>query len=145
MSETIQTLLQENRSFPPSPDFANQANVSDPKIYAEAAADPEAFWESWAKQLDWFEPWHTVCEFTPPNAKWFIGGKINAAYNCVDRHAFGPRKDKPAIIWEAEPGNSRTITYGELKNEVSQLANALKALGVGKGASICRWFQNWPL
>ncbi|MDR3691534.1 MAG: acetate--CoA ligase [Fimbriimonas sp.] len=144
MSETIQTLLQENRSFPPSPEFIAQANVSDPEIYAKAAADPEAFWESWAKQLDWFEPWHTVCEFTPPDAKWFVGGKLNATYNCVDRHANGARKDKPAIIWEAEPGNSRTITYGELKDEVSRLANAFKALGVGKGDRVSVYMPMVP-
>jgi len=144
MSETIQTLLQESRTFPPSPDFIAQANVNDPKIYENAAADPEAFWAEWAKKLEWFEPWHTVCEFTPPNAKWFLGGKLNAAYNCVDRHALGARRDKTAIIWEGEPGDCRRITYGELKDEVSRLANALKALGVTKGDRVSVYLPMVP-
>ena len=144
MSETIQTLLQESRSFPPSKEFVALANVNDPKIYEDAAADPEAFWADWAKKLDWFVPWHTVCDFKPPYAQWFIGGKINAAYNCVDRHALGDRTNKPAIIWEGEPGDSRTITYGQLKDEVSQLANALKALGVGKGDRVSVYLPMVP-
>jgi len=144
MSETIQTLLQENRSFPPSDAFKAAANANDPKIYETAAADPEAWWASWASQLDWFEPWHTVCEFTPPNAKWFLGGKLNATYNCVDRHAHGARRDKPAIIWEGEPGDSRTITYGEMLDEVSRLANALKSLGVGKGDRVSIYMPMVP-
>src|SRR5580658_1875363 len=86
-SPTIQTLLQEDRSFPPSPEFVAGAQASSDSIYAEAAKDPEAWWDSWAKKLDWFEPYGAVCEFRAPFAKWFVGGKINAAYNCVDRHA----------------------------------------------------------
>ncbi len=144
MSETIQTLLQESRTFPPTPEFVAQANANDPKIYQDAAADPEGFWEGWAKQLDWFEPWHTVCDFQPPYAQWFVGGKINAAYNCVDRHALGDRKDKIAIIGEGEPGDTRFITYGELKDQVSQLANALKALGVGKGDRVSVYMPMIP-
>src|SRR5437868_1956946 len=127
--ETIETLLQESRSFPPSPEFAAHANVSDPSIYKIAADAPEAWWEAWAKKLDWFEPFHTVCEFEVPFAKWFIGGKLNACYNCVDRHAEGDRRNKRAIVWEGEPGDTRTITFADLKDEVSRVANALKALG----------------
>ena len=144
MSETIQTLLQESRTFPPSPEFIAQANANDPKIYQDAAADPEAFWADWARKLDWFEPFDTICEYTPPYAKWFLGGKLNASYNCVDRHALGDRRNKPAIIWEGEPGDSRTITYGELKDEVSRLANALKALGVGKGDRVSVYMPMVP-
>lgn len=144
MSETIQTLLTEDRQFAPSASFAAQANASDAALYDQAAADPQAWWESWAKQLDWFEPWHTVCEFTPPVAQWFVGGKINACYNCVDRHADGARKNKPAIVWEGEPGDSRTITYGELKDEVSRLANALKELGVERGDRVCIYMPMVP-
>ncbi len=143
-TETIETLLQEARSFPPSPAFAAQANVGDPAIYDEAAKDPIAWWEGWAKQLDWFEPWHTACEFKAPNAKWFLGGKLNATYNCVDRHAAGARKNKTAIIWEGEPGDVRTYTFAELKDEVSRAANALKSLGIGKGDVVCVYMPMVP-
>ncbi len=144
MSDTIQTLLHETRSFPPTPEFVAQANAADPKIYETAAADPEAFWASWAAKLDWIQPWHTVCEFKPPYAKWFVGGKINATYNCVDRHALGARKHKTAIVWEGEPGDSRLITYGELKDEVSRLANTLKSLGVTKGDRVSVYMPMVP-
>ncbi len=132
MSDTIQTLLQENRHFSPSPEFVAQANASDVSIYESAAADPIGFWEGWAQRLDWFEPWHTVCDFQPPHAKWFLGGKLNAAFNCVDRHA-AATPDRRAIVFEGEPGDTRTLTYAQLKDEVSQVANALKELGVTKG------------
>jgi acetyl-CoA synthetase len=132
MSETIQTLLQEDRSFAPNPEFAAQANAHDASIYETAAADPVKFWEGWARKLDWYEPWHTACEFSPPNAKWFVGGKLNAAYNCVDRHA-AVTPNRRAIVFEGEPGDVRTLTYSQLKDEVSQVANALKSLGVKKG------------
>lgn len=144
MSETIDTLLQEDRVFPPSPEFAAQANVSDVGIYEQAYHDPKAWWESWAEKLDWFEKWHTVCEFKAPNAKWFLGGKLNAAYNCVDRHALGHRANKPAIIFEGEPGDSRTLTFAEMKDEVSRIANALKALGVNKGDRVCIYMPMVP-
>ncbi|MFZ4509225.1 MAG: acetate--CoA ligase [Fimbriimonas sp.] len=133
MSETLETFLDENRHFPPSAEFVAQANANDPAIYAQADADPEGFWVSWAEKLDWIQPWDKVCEFEAPNAKWFLGGKINAACNCVDRHALGDRRDKVAIIWEGEPGDVRKITFGELKDEVSRIANGLLALGVQKG------------
>src|SRR5580704_8450523 len=105
-SSTIQTLLQETRSFPPPAEFTAKAIAQDPAIYEQAAADPEAWWDSWAKKLDWFEPYHTVCQFEAPNAKWFLGGKLNAAYNCVDRHA-ASQGSKRAIVWEGEPGDVR--------------------------------------
>jgi acetyl-CoA synthetase len=144
MSKTIDTLLDEIRSFPPSPEFAAQANMNDPGIYERAAKDPMAFWEGWANQLDWFEKWHTVCDFEPPFAKWFLGGKINACYNCVDRHANGPRADKIALLFEGEPGEVRKITYRELLKEVCQTANALKELGVGKGDRVCIYMPMVP-
>jgi acetyl-CoA synthetase len=144
MAETIETLLQEGRHFAPSTEFAAQANVNDPCVYAEAAKDPYGFWARWAGDLDWIEPWHTVCEFEPPFAKWFLGGKLNACFNCVDRHAEGPRRDKRAIVWEGEPGDTRTLTYGELKDEVSRLANALKELGVRKGDRVCIYMPMVP-
>ena len=144
MSDTIQTLLTETRTFPPSLDFASKANVSDASIYAKAAADPEAFWASWAEKLDWIEPWHTICEFEPPFAKWFVGGKINATYNCVDRHALGSRRNKNAIIWEGEPGDTLSITYGELMGHVCRLANAFKSMGVGRGDRVTVYMPMVP-
>jgi acetyl-CoA synthetase len=143
MSETIQTLLQENRTFAPSPEFAAHANAADASIYQEASENPVAFWESWAKKLDWFEPWHTAMEFEPPNARWFLGGKINAAYNCVDRHA-AATPNRRAIVFEGEPGDVRTLTYAELKDEVSRVANALKALGVQKGDRVSVYMPMVP-
>jgi acetyl-CoA synthetase len=144
LSETISTLLDENRKFPPPAEFVAKANVSDPSVYAQAASDPIAFWEGWAKELDWFQPWHTALEWNRPNAKWFVGGKLNATYNCVDRHALGARKDKIAMIAEGEPGDVRKITYGELQREVSKLANALKALGVQKGDRVSIYMPMVP-
>src|ERR1044072_7983679 len=144
MSKTIDTLLGESRSFAPSADFAANANVNDPGVYAEAAKDPIAFWEGWAEKLDWFEKWHTVCEFEAPFGKWFLGGKINASYNCVDRHANGPRADKVALLFEGEPGDVRKITYRELLVEVCKTANALKELGVGKGDRVCIYMPMVP-
>ncbi|MBC8063698.1 MAG: acetate--CoA ligase [Chlorobia bacterium] len=144
MSETIETLLDESRLFPPSDEFRAQANLNDPEIYARAAADPVAFWEEQAKDLDWFEPWHTALEWHRPFAKWFVGGKLNACYNCVDRHAAGPRADKIAILWEGEPGEVRKITYRELKDEVCRIANALTSLGVKKGDRVCIYLPMVP-
>ncbi|HKS05610.1 MAG TPA: acetate--CoA ligase [Gemmatimonadaceae bacterium] len=129
----IDTLLTENRSFPPPRDFAAKAVLNDAAIYARADKDPEAYWAAEAKRLEWMQPWTTVCEWKPPHAKWFLGGKLNAAANCLDRHVAGARRDKTAIIWEGEPGDRRTLTYGELHNEVCRFANALKSLGVGRG------------
>jgi acetyl-CoA synthetase len=141
--ETIATLLQESRSFPPSATFAAQANANDPAIY-DTAENYEAWWDSWAKQLDWVQPYHTICEFEAPFAKWFLGGKINACYNCVDRHAAGPRQNKRAIVWEGEPGDVVELTYSQLKDEVSRAANALKALGAAKGDRICIYMPMVP-
>jgi acetyl-CoA synthetase len=133
-TETIESLLAEGRTFPPPSDFAAGARVSSADVYAEADADPEAFWAEQAGELlDWFEPWHTVLEWDLPFAKWFLGGKLNASYNCLDRHVAAGRGDKVAYHWEGEPGDTRTITYADLLRDVSQLANALKALGVEKG------------
>jgi acetyl-CoA synthetase len=128
----IDALLQENREFPPPDDFRKNANVSDAAIYAKAAQDREAFWAGWAGQLDWHTKWERVLDWNPPYAKWFLGGKINASYNCLDRH-LASRGDKVALIWEGEPGEVRRITYRELHAEVSKFANVLKSLGVQTG------------
>ncbi|MBM3671580.1 MAG: acetate--CoA ligase [Actinobacteria bacterium] len=133
MPETIESLLAEGRTFPPPKDFKADALVVDAEIYDEADTDTEGFWAQAAAALDWFEEWHTVCEWDLPFAKWFVGGKLNASYNCLDRHVAAGHGDQVAYHWEGEPGDTRTITYSQLLDEVSRLANALKALGVEKG------------
>jgi acetyl-CoA synthetase len=138
MSEpTIESILHEERRFLPPAKFAEAAHIQSleqyQQLYERAKADPEAFWaELAASELHWFQPWETVLEWQPPFAKWFVGGKLNIAYNCLDRH-LATRGDKTALIWEGEPGDSRRLTYAELHREVCQFANALKQLGVQKG------------
>jgi acetyl-CoA synthetase len=140
----IDALLSEDRRFEPSSAFRAAANISDAGIYARAAKDPEAFWAGFAKELEWFRPWDTVLEWTPPYAKWFIGGTLNASVNCVDRHVRGPRRNKAAIIWEGEPGERRTLTYFALFRQVSQFANVLKAQGVTKGDRVAIYLPLVP-
>ena len=128
----IDALLQEDRHFEPPAAFAAGAIVRDPAIYETAAADPEAFWAGLAAELEWSTPWTRVLDWRPPHAKWFVGGKLNASVNCLDRHVRGWRRNKAAIIWEGEPGDRRTLTYWELYRDVCQFANVLKSLGVRK-------------
>lgn len=142
--KSTEALLSEAKVFPPDPAFTAQANASDPAIYERAAKDPEGFWASYAEELDWFEKWSKVLEWNPPHAKWFVDGKINVSYNCVDRHAKGARKDKVAIIFEGEPGDVRKITYGELYEEVTKFANVLKKLGVKKGDRVAIYMPMIP-
>ena len=134
MPETIESLLAEGRTFPPPEHFKRDAFITGAEIYDEANQDLEGFWARRAADLlDWFEEWHTILDWDPPFAQWFIGGKLNAAYNCVDRHVAAGHGDQVAYYWEGEPGDRRTLTYAELLGEVSRLANALRALGVAKG------------
>ncbi|HVR44230.1 MAG TPA: acetate--CoA ligase [Thermoanaerobaculia bacterium] len=140
---TLDALLDENRTFPPTEEFRRQANVNDPEVWARAAADPEAFWAGWARELDWHEPWRKVLEWNAPYAKWFVGGKLNASYNCLDRH-LAERGEKRAIVWEGEPGDTRTLTYRELHAEVSRFANALKGLGVKSGDRVAIYLPLVP-
>ena len=130
---TIEALYGESRTFAPPASFVANANYSDPAIYDEANADPEAFWAKQAESLSWYKKWDTVLDWNPPFAKWFDGGKLNVAYNCLDRHVEAGKGDKVAFHWEGEPGDSRSITYAELLSEVSKTANALKELGVKRG------------
>src|SRR5436190_21895356 len=130
MSNEIDALLQENRSFPPSEEFRSNANANSETVYD--IKDREAYWASWAEQLDWKTKWDKVLEWEPPYAKWFVGGKLNASHNCLDRH-LATKPGKLAIVWEGEPGDVRSYTYGELHAEVSKFANALKKLGVTLG------------
>src|SRR2546422_397917 len=122
----IEALLKEKRKFPPSPAFVKRAVMNRKAIYAEAQRNPVKFWEQRARELHWFKPWKKALEWKPPYAKWFVGGKLNVAYNCLDRHVAGPRKTKAALIWEGEPGDSRVLTYWDLYREVNQFAAALK-------------------
>ena len=126
-------LLREEREFPPPRSFSERARVKDHGIYAQAEKEPEKYWESEAKLLHWFTPWKKVLEWTPPHARWFVGGQLNLSYNCLDRHLEGPRRNKAALIWEAENGDTRTLTYLQLHREVCKFANCLKDLGITKG------------
>jgi acetyl-CoA synthetase len=142
--QALEALLSETRRFAAPAGFRQQANVSDPGIYERAARDPEAFWADWARELSWIEPWHTVLEWEPPHARWFVGGKLNAAYNCLDRHLSGPRRNKAALIWEGEPGDRRVYTYWDLYREVCKFANVLRSLGVEKGDRVAIYLPMIP-
>ena len=132
--DTIDALMAENRRFPPSEEFKANSLVTGTFLYDEAAEDDEGFWARQAADLlDWAEPWHTTLDWQIPNARWFDGGTLNVAHNCLDRHVLAGKGDKVAIHWEGEPGDTRTITYQELLDEVSRFANVLTSLGVAKG------------
>ena len=140
----IDVLLQEHRKFEPDPDFRSSAHISSDAIYSEAAADPEGFWEAEARNLEWMKPWDRVLEWTPPHVKWFDGGKLNVAVNCIDRHIRGPRRNKAALIWEGEPGDRRTLTYWDLYCEVNKFANVLRELGVERGDRVAIYLPMVP-
>ncbi len=139
----IDVLLDEQRTFEPSADFVAAAHVGDRGPYDEAGRDREAYWEAWARRLDWFTPWDTVLEWAPPFSKWFVGGTLNAAHNCLDRH-LETRGSKTALIWEGEPGDVRRYTYRELHEEAGRFANALKGLGIGKGDRVAIYLPMVP-
>jgi acetyl-CoA synthetase len=140
--KALEALLQENRTFPPSKDFVKKAAVKDAKVYK--VGNRLKFWEGFAKELHWFKKWSKVLDWKLPFAKWFVGGKTNMAYNCVDRHLDGPRRNKAAILWEGEPGEERTLTYQQLHREVCRFANALKAQGVKKGDRVTLYMPMVP-
>ena len=128
--EALENLLHEDRTFPPSPEFAARANATA-KLYDQADADRLAFWDAQASRLQWDTPWEQTLDWSDaPFAKWFVGGRLNVAVNCVDRHVAAGRGDKVAIHFEGEPGDTRTVTYADLQQEVNKAANALQALGV---------------
>ncbi len=142
--DRIETLLDEQRSFPPPEGFRKQANVSDPKVYEQAKQDREGYWADWARQLEWIKPWNKVLEWKPPHAKWFLGGKLNASANCLDRHVTAGRGNKVALIWEGEPGEVRRITYRELLGDVCRFANVLKSLDVKRGDRVAIYLPMVP-
>ena len=132
--DTIDALMEENRTFPPSAAFKDHALVTGTSLYDEAAEDDEGFWARQAEELlHWNTPWHTILDWQLPYAKWFEGGTLNVSYNCLDRHVEAGKGDKVAFHWEGEPGDTRTITYSDLLAEVCKFANVLKGLGIGKG------------
>jgi len=143
-SGTLDTLLVEERRYPPPPGFATTANIADPAIYERARQDPEGYWAEAARELDWYKPWDRVLEWNAPWAKWFIGGELNVSYNCVDRHLATWRRNKAAIIWEGEPGEERVLTYRDLYREVNRAAAGLRALGVAKGDRVAIYMPMIP-
>ena len=146
MTDTIvlDTLLEETRVFPPPDGFRSAALCSTDALYEAAARDREGFWASYAEQLDWFRRWDRVLEWTPPHAKWFVGGEINASVNCLDRHITTARRNKAALIWEGEPGERRTLTYWDLYREVNKFASVLKKLGVRRGDRVAIYMPMIP-
>ncbi|HXW07574.1 MAG TPA: AMP-binding protein, partial [Vicinamibacterales bacterium] len=143
MSE-IDALLKEDRRFPPTAAWQQSANINDPGVYDRATADPEGFWAAHARELEWMRPWDEVLRWNPPHAQWFVGGKLNASTNCLDRHIRSARRNKAAIIWEGEPGDRRTLTYWDLHRQVSAFANVLKSLGVKRGDRVALYLPLIP-
>jgi acetyl-CoA synthetase len=143
---TIDVVMTETRRFEPPQGFTAAANIRDPNIYDRAASDPLAFWEGAAERLTWFKHWDRVLDWDPTNARaqWFIGGKLNASYNCVDRHVQTWRKNKAAIMWEGEPGDTRVLTYSDLYREVNHAAAMLRQLGVQKGDRVAVYMPMVP-
>ena len=140
----IDVLLHEKRVFRPDPSFRRRALVRDAGVYARALRNPEAFWASCARELSWFKPWKKVLRWDPPHARWFVGGRINASVNCLDRHLATAVRNKAAILWEGEPGDERTLTYAQLHRETCRFANVLKELGVRKGDRVTLYMPLIP-
>jgi acetyl-CoA synthetase len=141
---TIEAYYLEERTFPPPEEFKKQALVSDTSLYDEANEDWQGFWARQALALDWFREWDTILEWKLPWAKWFVGGSLNVSYNCLDRHVAAGRGDRVAYHWEGEPGDTRTITYAQLLDEVARFANVLKGLGVRKGDRVAIYMPMIP-
>jgi acetyl-CoA synthetase len=141
---TIDTLLDEHRHFPPPQAFAAAAEANDASIYAQAEDDWEGWWERWATRLQWERPWEQVLDWNPPYSKWFVGGRLNASVQCLDRHVAAGDGDRVAYHWEGEPGDTRTLTYADMLAEVCRTANALKELGVGKGDRVTLYMPMTP-
>jgi acetyl-CoA synthetase len=147
-SQTITSVLQENRSFAAPAEFSRNAHVKSmadyERLWQEAKDQPEAFWARVADELHWFKKWTKVLEWNEPFAKWFVGGQTNISTNCVDRHLTTWRKNKAAIVWEGEPGDVRVLRYQDLHREVCKFANVLKGLGIGKGDRVTLYMGMVP-
>ncbi|MGH7950154.1 MAG: AMP-binding protein, partial [Candidatus Binataceae bacterium] len=147
-TQHIESVLTEARKFEPSEEFRSRAAVKSPaeheKLYRRASDDPEGFWAECAGAITWFRKFDRVLEWKFPFAKWFLGGTLNASYNCLDRHLSGPRRNKAAFIWIGEPGDSRVLTYQMLADEVGRCANALKQLGVRDGDRVAIYMPLVP-
>ena len=143
MTDQIDTLLSEQRRFPPPAEFAARA-AATAELYRRASEDRLAFWEDQAETLEWSTRWSSILEWEPPHARWFVGGTLNVSVNCLDRHLTGSRRNKAALIWEGEPGDRRTLTYWELSREVNRAANALRKLGVGRGDRVAIYLPMIP-
>ena len=147
-NQDIDSTLREDRVFPPPPEFAAKAYIKNLEeyetLYKQSIDAPEGFWAEAARNLHWFQPWEKVLEWNLPLAQWFVGGKLNLCYNCVDRHALGERRNKTALIWEGEPGEVRRLTYAELHAEVQKFANVLKSLGIQKGDRVAVYMGMTP-
>src|SRR5262249_31115166 len=146
-STNITSVLKETRSFPPTADFAAKAHIKSvteyEAVWKRAADNPEKFWAEQAESLTWFAKWNKVLEWNEPFAKWFLGGKINASYNCVDRH-LELHRNKAAIVWEGEPGDTRVLRYQDLHREVCKFANALKKIGIKSGDRVTIYMPMVP-
>jgi len=141
----IEDFFVEDRVFPPPDEFKERSLAASPFLYDQANEDYQGFWAKQAAELlDWFEEWHTILDWQLPFAKWFVGGKLNVSYNCLDRHVAAGRGDRVAYHWEGEPGDTRTITYAELLAEVQRFANVLKSIGVGKGDRVAIYMPMIP-
>src|SRR5688572_29208255 len=147
-ASSIESILHASRMFTPSKEFSASAHIKSfeeyEKLYDEAAKDPAAFWAKQAESLDLFKKWDTILEWNEPFAKWFVGGKLNISYNCLDRHLNTERRNKTAFIWEGEPGEQRRLTYAELHREVCRFANVMKSLGVVTGDRVALYMPLVP-
>src|SRR5437016_5082014 len=149
VTTNIESLQHEVRVFPPPKSFAEQAHIKSmaehEALLAEASTNPEKFWARYAEsELHWFKKWDTVLDWDLPHAQWFVGGNINISYNCLDRHLSTWRRNKAALIWEGEPGETRTLTYQQLHTEVCHFANVLKKIGVEKGDRVALYLPLIP-
>src|SRR5690606_33754347 len=148
VSDNIESVLNESRVFEPPAAFAADALISNPeefqRLYRQSLDDPAKFWGDAAKMLHWFEPWIRVMEFEEPHVRWFVGGKTNLSYNCLDLQVERGLGDKVAFHWEGEPGDKRTLTYNDMLAEVSRFANVLKGLGVTIGVKVAIYMPMIP-
>ncbi len=143
-AKTIDTLLSEIRTFIPPAEFVAQANVADPAIYTTANEDWQGWWASWAEKLQWDRKWDTVLNWNLPYAEWFVGGKLNASVQCLDRHVAAGNGERIAFYFEGEPGDTRELTYSQVLRDVCRIANGLKALGINKGDRVAIYMPMVP-